>query len=368
MAAPGDGAVGSVCKHHAQQGVCDSRAKYREGRRPRAVKVYTVNLESRYLLIQGVPALGVMKELVEQFALYGAIEEYNALDEYPAEQFMEVYLIKFQKLQSARIAKRKLDERSFFGSLLHVCYAPEFETVQETREKLQDRRKYIAKATSNRVNFVAKMIQEPNKTVSKNSECDFKPETSGFSAAHANSGNWDPSGRCPSSYKPSCNFSSVNRVCPSGDHFWSGLAFPQYVSNYAETSEYFNQSTSLSESVQQGGHTHTPVSLVRQRKAPSDNGIGRFMPRTTQLQERKRKRDQGNRLAFIGMDSDSTEVIIGPQLPEMPKVDMDDDSLNTSASLIRTKLKEVVVSAPKTSGEKPKDSQAKPLIKQRRRI
>lgn len=43
-----------------------------------------------------------------------------------------------------------MDERSFFGSLLHVCYAPEFETVQETREKLQDRRKYIAKATNQR--------------------------------------------------------------------------------------------------------------------------------------------------------------------------------------------------------------------------
>lgn len=65
-------------------------------------QVYTINLESRYLLIQGVPALGVMKELVEQFALYGAIEEYHALDEYPAEQFTEVYLIKFKKLQCAR--------------------------------------------------------------------------------------------------------------------------------------------------------------------------------------------------------------------------------------------------------------------------
>lgn len=65
-------------------------------------QVYTINLESRYLLIQGVPALGVMKELVEQFALYGAIEEYHALDEYPAEQFTEVYLIKFQNLQCAR--------------------------------------------------------------------------------------------------------------------------------------------------------------------------------------------------------------------------------------------------------------------------
>lgn len=101
MASPG-GELGGLFDHHVQRAVCDSRAKYREGRRPRAVKVYTINLESQYLLIQGVPAVGAMKELVERFALYGAIEQYNALDEYPAEDFTEVYLIKFQHLQSAR--------------------------------------------------------------------------------------------------------------------------------------------------------------------------------------------------------------------------------------------------------------------------
>ena len=46
--------------------------------------------------------MGAMKELVERCALYGAIEQYNALDEYPAEDFTEVYLIKFLNLQSAR--------------------------------------------------------------------------------------------------------------------------------------------------------------------------------------------------------------------------------------------------------------------------
>lgn len=65
------------------------------------------------------------------------------------------------------------------------------------------------------------------------------------------------------------------------------------------------------------------------------------MPRTTRLQERKRKREEGNKFSLIGTSVDSTEVIIGPQLPEVPKVDMDDDSLNTSATLIRNKLKEV---------------------------
>lgn len=65
-------------------------------------QVYTINLESRYLMVQGVPAIGVMTELIQLCALYGAVEEYRPLDEYPAEEFTEVYLVKFQKLTSAR--------------------------------------------------------------------------------------------------------------------------------------------------------------------------------------------------------------------------------------------------------------------------
>ncbi|NXE05555.1 RBM48 protein, partial [Lophotis ruficrista] len=351
------GALGDACKHHAQLGVCESRAKYREGRRPRAVKVYTINLESRYLLIQGVPALGVMKELVEQFALYGAIEEYHALDEYPAEQFTEVYLIKFQKLQCARVAKKKMDERSFFGSLLHVCYAPEFETVQETREKLQDRRKYIAKATNQRDCFVLKKAEGPKKTISKNSEHDCP---------------WSAPRSCAASpWDPSCFTSSQgvphNTGYPSGNHNQSLLTFPQHGNNCAETSGNFGQNTSITPTVHPGGHT-PPTPLMQQRTVLINNGVDRFMPRTTHLQERKRKREEGTKFSLIGTSADNTEVIIGPQLPEIPKVDMDDESLNTSATLIRNKLKEVADSVSRTSVEEPEISSAKPVVKQRRRI
>ena len=38
-------------------------------------KVYTINLESKYVLVQGIPAVGAKKELLELFALYGAIDE-----------------------------------------------------------------------------------------------------------------------------------------------------------------------------------------------------------------------------------------------------------------------------------------------------
>ncbi|NWQ73347.1 RBM48 protein, partial [Columbina picui] len=319
-------------------------------------QVYTVNLESRYLLIQGVPALGVMKELVEQFALYGAIEEYHALDEYPAEQFTEVYLIKFQKLQCARVAKKKMDERSFFGSLLHVCYAPEFETVQETREKLQDRRKYIAKATNQRDCFVLKKAEGPKKTISKNSEGGC-PCTSGSQAT----GNWGPSCFTTS------HGVSHNTGHPLGNRHQSLFTLPQDDNGCAETSGYFGQNTSLTGSVHPGGRT-PPAPLMQQRTVPIDNGIERFMPRTTHLQERKRRREEGNKFSLIGTKADNAEVIIGPQLPEIPKVDMDDDSLNTSATLIRSKLKEVADSVSRTSMEKPESSSAKPLVKQRRRI
>ncbi|NWI02584.1 RBM48 protein, partial [Tichodroma muraria] len=359
MAAGSSGGPGAPCRHHAQLGACESRAKYREGWRPRAVKVYTINLESRYLLIQGVPALGVMKELVEQFALYGAIEEYHALDEYPAEQFTEVYLIKFKKLQCARVAKKKMDERSFFGSLLHVCYAPEFETVQETREKLQDRRKYIAKATNQRDCFVLKKVEGPKKTASKNSEHDGPWSTSGSRVAS----NWDPS--CFTS-SPGV---SHNAAYASGNQNQSLLTSPHCGNSCAVAggiSGYFGQNASLTPSVHPEGHTPL-ASLMQQRMVPAYNGIDRFMPRTTHLQERKRKREEGNKFSLIGTSEDNTEAVIGPQLPEIPKVDMDDDSLNTSATLIRNKLKEVADSV-STSVEKPESSSAKPPVKQRRRI
>ncbi|NXO04642.1 RBM48 protein, partial [Rhinopomastus cyanomelas] len=351
----GGGGLGEACRHHAQLGVCESRAKYREGRRPRAVKVYTINLESRYLLIQGVPALGVMKELVEQFALFGAIEEYHALDEYPAEQFTEVYLIKFQKLQCARVAKKKMDERSFFGSLLHVCYAPEFETVQETREKLQDRRRYIAKATNQRDCFALKKVEGPKKMVSKNSNQDRPWSTSGSCLAS----NWD------ASHFPSSHSEWHNPAHPPGAHTQSLFTFPQ--DSCAETSGYLGQNTCLTLSARPGEHTPAAPS-VQQGTIPMENGLERFMPRTTHLQERKRKREEGNKLSLIGASADNPEVMIGPQLPEIPKVDMDDDSLNTSATLIRNKLKEVAESVSRTSAETPEGSSPKPLVKQRRRI
>ena len=50
-----------------------------------------------------------------------------------------------------RMAKAKMDDQPFFSKQLHICYAPEYETVDETRQKLQERRKVIAKKTRGRL-------------------------------------------------------------------------------------------------------------------------------------------------------------------------------------------------------------------------
>lgn len=133
--------------HHEQKETCGLRPAYRQGRKDTAVKVYTINLESTYLLIMGVPQVGVKEELGIKCSEFGDLAHFVALDEYPAEEFTEVYLVRYEKLQSARVAKRRLDESSFFGGVLHVCFAPEFESVNETRDKLIARQKFVSIST-----------------------------------------------------------------------------------------------------------------------------------------------------------------------------------------------------------------------------
>ncbi|XP_014922002.1 RNA-binding protein 48 [Acinonyx jubatus] len=366
MAASG-GELGGVFDHHVQRAVCDTRAKYREGRRPRAVKVYTINLESRYLLIQGVPAVGAMKELVERFALYGAIEQYNALDEYPAEDFTEVYLIKFMNLQSARTAKRKMDEQSFFGGLLHVCYAPEFETVEETRKKLQERKAYIARTTKNKDHYVTKkkLVTELKNT--QDFRQDFHSETSGCAATlNTSTGNSDPC--LPYSCElPLCYFSS-KCTCSSGEHMDRASNFSQDGRNHEETLEHCMHSDSL-QKIRVKPFKNSSVCPGAQKAITSSEAVDRFMPRTTQLQERKRRREDDRKIGtFLGTSTSSDEVMIGPLLPDLHKVDMHDDSLNTTANLIRNKLKEVISSTPKPPEDKLEDVHTSRPLKQRRRI
>jgi len=88
--------------------------------------------------------LGTVDELLKLFSLYGEIEEYRLLDEEETEEFTDSYWVKFRNITSARVAKRKCDDYNFFGHLLDVAYAPRFETVNDMREKLEERRRIVA--------------------------------------------------------------------------------------------------------------------------------------------------------------------------------------------------------------------------------
>ncbi|XP_058091841.1 uncharacterized protein LOC131237843 isoform X3 [Magnolia sinica] len=99
---------------------------------PPAIRVYTVCDESRYLIVRNVPALGCGDELSKLFGSYGEIEEF---------------------------AKRKLDEFVFLGNQLQVSYAPQYESLSDTKEKLEGRKKEVL----SRLNSGRSKGSEPSK-------------------------------------------------------------------------------------------------------------------------------------------------------------------------------------------------------------
>ncbi|XP_063392117.1 RNA-binding protein 48 [Cydia fagiglandana] len=129
-----------ILPHHEQQQLCTTRLPYRQGRKLTAVKVYTINSESNHLLIFGVPSLNLRQEAKALFQKFGRLKSFNLAKDYKSEQFTETYHAVFEKIQSARIAKRMLDTKNFYGGSLHVTYAPELEDLDETRIKLLQRK------------------------------------------------------------------------------------------------------------------------------------------------------------------------------------------------------------------------------------
>lgn len=128
-----------------------------------------MNDESQHLIISGVPSLGLQDELRRLCTRFGDIKSLVYVPNYTTEKFVEGYHVQYARIQSARFAKRQIDGRAFFGGSLHVCYAPEMESVSETRNKLLQRRHDIAKrcmhdgthpgpSTSNSSNSCAQVV------------------------------------------------------------------------------------------------------------------------------------------------------------------------------------------------------------------
>lgn len=137
--------------HHVRLEYCHSRPAYRASRKQTAVKVYSVASESRHLLVFGVPQIDLLREIKTEFKRHGTVqlvqnvtEAIKATGSVPIEPFTDVFHVQFEKLERARRAKKLLDNRNFYGGILHISYAPERETIEELRQKLRQRRREIA--------------------------------------------------------------------------------------------------------------------------------------------------------------------------------------------------------------------------------
>ncbi|XP_017881001.1 RNA-binding protein 48 isoform X2 [Ceratina calcarata] len=94
-------------------------------------------------MICGVPKLQLGEEIRKVVEPYGIIKKIHVVPDYPTEEFTEAYYVQYDRIQSARIAKRFVDGKNFYGGSLHVFYAPELETVSETKAKLLQRRRDV---------------------------------------------------------------------------------------------------------------------------------------------------------------------------------------------------------------------------------
>ncbi|KAL4703848.1 hypothetical protein ACJJTC_016025 [Scirpophaga incertulas] len=129
--------------HHKQTPLCTTRLPYRQGRNLKAVKVYSIINESTHLLIFGVPSLNLRQETKSLFIKFGKLIQFTISKDHAADKFTETYHAVYERIQSARLAKRFLDTKNFYGSTLHICYAPELETLTETRNKLLQRQQDV---------------------------------------------------------------------------------------------------------------------------------------------------------------------------------------------------------------------------------
>lgn len=131
-------------------------------RRERNVRVFTINSESRYVLVRNIPALGVIDDLLKRLSLYGKVCEYRILDhadDLPSDdddntdnaerrrddddRFTDTVWVQYETVNNARHAKVRAVQKPFFGSMLHIAYAPQFESREDTMLKLTQRRELL---------------------------------------------------------------------------------------------------------------------------------------------------------------------------------------------------------------------------------
>ena len=117
-----------------------TRLEYRDTKVPKAVCVYTIAQESRYLIIENLSTMGKVIDFMRHCQQFGQVEKYQHLDTHSnSSELFDVLLLTFDLVSSARYAKRKLDNKPYDHNLLRANYAPEYETAEDIRAKFQDR-------------------------------------------------------------------------------------------------------------------------------------------------------------------------------------------------------------------------------------
>ncbi|RHY96901.1 hypothetical protein DYB35_004907 [Aphanomyces astaci] len=107
-------------------------------------KAYTVNEESRFILVRNIPALGATDELLRRLAEFGTVERHRLEDDHDdASEYVDVLWIQFDTVTAARRAKALAVKNPFYGSVLQISYLPQDERSSDTRAKLDERRELL---------------------------------------------------------------------------------------------------------------------------------------------------------------------------------------------------------------------------------
>lgn len=104
---------------------------------------------------------------------FGKLLQFNISTQHAAEPFTETYHAQYDKPQQSRIAKKMLDTKNFYGGILHVCYAPEMETIDETRQKLIQRQRDVVYRLKNLQKEVKTVPEVPEPSNSSNATCNI---------------------------------------------------------------------------------------------------------------------------------------------------------------------------------------------------
>lgn len=110
-----------------------------------------------------MPKINLTQELKNKLRQFGSLENLRNITEqwvqtlfYELEPFTEVYCVKYKKIEEARRCKRYLDAREFYGGILHISYAPEYEALEELKTKLQQRANDINYRIKTNQNYIKK--------------------------------------------------------------------------------------------------------------------------------------------------------------------------------------------------------------------